>query len=173
MLSRVVALVWIALAVTGGLLFFLFEPTGLAVTDTGLEPMTFAGWLQDGHLFLGVAAVGLTVITAIVALVGSAGRRTAVVIALAALLAIAAFITGLLLPFEAIAFWSITTGTDARGFLTLWDEDVRFLIMGGVEVGPSTLRRWLITHLVVAAAIPVLLGALVAGMRSRSGSMEA
>ena len=81
--------------------------------------------------------------------------------------------TGYLLPWDQLAFWAVTVGTNmARATPVLGHEgpfhpqdivtqsnDVRFALLGGPIVGPSTLLRFYILHCV---AVPLLASVLMA-----------
>ncbi|MEK6608880.1 MAG: cytochrome b N-terminal domain-containing protein [Myxococcota bacterium] len=79
--------------------------------------------------------------------------------------------TGYLLPWDQLAFWAITVGTNmARStpfighegpFASLVgariDNDVRFMLLGGVEVGQAALIRFYVLHCVVLPLAAILL----------------
>jgi|GEM_PF-1507737 len=176
-LGWLTALLWVGLAITGVLLVFFYQPgpeagdwfryegsdsavTDTAYVDSGLWPTTFSGWLQDGHLWLGVAAVVSTALTALLAMAGQSRRVTSF---LAMVLTVGAFAVGLLLPWDQLALWAVEVDTESRGYLTLWDDDVRFVLSGGTELGVGTIQRWLITHAVLAA----LAGVMAIGWRRK------
>jgi quinol-cytochrome oxidoreductase complex cytochrome b subunit len=67
--------------------------------------------------------------------------------------------TGYLLPWDQLAFWAVTVGTNmARATPLLGYEgpfallrktnDIRFVLLGGTEVGPSALLRFYVLHIV-------------------------
>jgi len=62
--------------------------------------------------------------------------------------------TGYLLPWDQLALWAIVVGADIAGFTPVFGEEVRFLLLGGAEVGPDTLLRWYVLHVL---ALPFVL----------------
>lgn len=143
-------LLWIGLAATGVSLFFLYQPSTPDV-DTGLWPTTLSAWLQDGHLWLGVAAVLATAVLAIASFFDEAVRSSISIAGL--VLTVVTFATGLLLPWDALALVAVTVGTDVRGYLPLWSGEAVFVLIGDSEVSLGTMQRWLIVHLLLAATL--------------------
>ena len=45
--------------------------------------------------------------------------------------------TGYLLPWDQIAYWAITIGTNMGGYAPLFNTPVSRILLGGVEVGPE------------------------------------
>ncbi len=79
--------------------------------------------------------------------------------------------TGYLLPWDQLAFWAISVGTNmARATPLLGHEgpfavldkyhDVRFVLLGGTEVGPSALLRFYVLHVVLLPLIVFVLAGL-------------
>jgi quinol-cytochrome oxidoreductase complex cytochrome b subunit len=81
---------------------------------------------------------------------------------------LASSFTGYLLPRDQLALWAVTVGTDLRGYTVLWHSEVRFVLIGGKEIGTSTLLRWVFIHLVLGASGLMLAG--VAGRRLRTST---
>ena len=74
------------------------------------------------------------------------------------LLTLALSFTGYLLPWDQLAFWAITVGTNIAGYAPLVGEQVKFLLLGGHVIGPITLLRFYVLHCVflpLAAAVLV------------------
>ena len=74
---------------------------------------------------------------------------------------VAASLTWGLVRWDQIVLWAVMSGTAvAEG--GLWtpavSEDVRFLIVGGAEVGQGTYRRALLAHLVAPVVAAIALG---------------
>jgi quinol-cytochrome oxidoreductase complex cytochrome b subunit len=59
---------------------------------------------------------------------------------------VAAEFTGYLLPWDQLALWQVTVGTNMMGYRIVWGDQVRFALLGGTEVAIATLRKWLILH---------------------------
>ena len=62
--------------------------------------------------------------------------------------------TGYLLPWDQLSIWAVTVGTNLAGYSPLIANQVRFLLLEGLEVGPNTLLRWYVLHVL---ALPFVL----------------
>jgi quinol-cytochrome oxidoreductase complex cytochrome b subunit len=71
-------------------------------------------------------------------------------------LALFASFTGYLLPWDQLALWAVTVGTNMRGYRPIFGHQVKFVLMGGVEIDRETLVRWLFVHLVVGGPLIAL-----------------
>src|SRR5438876_5451296 len=56
--------------------------------------------------------------------------------------------TGYLLPWDQLAFWAITVGTNMIGSAPVFGPKSRFLLIGGFEVGPNALIRFYTLHVI-------------------------
>ncbi|MFB0900455.1 MAG: selenite/tellurite reduction operon b-type cytochrome ExtP [Dehalococcoidia bacterium] len=56
--------------------------------------------------------------------------------------------TGYLLPWDELAFWAITVGTQMVGSAPLFGEANRFILIGGYEVGANALIRFYTLHVI-------------------------
>ena len=65
--------------------------------------------------------------------------------------------TGYLLPWDQLAFWAITVGTNIAAYAPLVGDRVKFLLLGGHMIGPTTLLRFYVLHCVILPASMVLL----------------
>ncbi|MEQ1948240.1 MAG: cytochrome b N-terminal domain-containing protein [Bryobacteraceae bacterium] len=65
--------------------------------------------------------------------------------------------TGYLLPWDQLAFWAITVGTSIAGYAPVIGEQLRFLLLGDVNVGQEALLRFYVLHVAVLPAILTLL----------------
>ncbi len=54
--------------------------------------------------------------------------------------------TGYLLPWDQIAFWAITVGTQMANYAPLIGSETGFFLLGGIEVGQNTLLRFYDFH---------------------------
>jgi quinol-cytochrome oxidoreductase complex cytochrome b subunit len=54
--------------------------------------------------------------------------------------------TGYLLPWDQIAFWAITVGTQMAQYAPLLGPQSSFFLLGGIEVGQNTLLRFYVLH---------------------------
>lgn len=140
----------VAFAVLGVLLAVLVA-TGLWLTfdyRPGVDQP-----LRTLHRLASFAAVPVGLLVPAIAVARK--RRAGVVVAVAFLMAlIAASMTGYLLPWDQLALWAVTVGERWSGVLDPFGDGVRFVIIGGAEVGIDTYRRWTVVHLV---ALPLLL----------------
>jgi quinol-cytochrome oxidoreductase complex cytochrome b subunit len=57
--------------------------------------------------------------------------------------------TGYLLPWDQLAYWAVAVGTSMGGFTPVFGQQVTFLLLGGVEIGPETLIRWYVLHVIL------------------------
>jgi cytochrome b6 len=65
--------------------------------------------------------------------------------------------TGYLLPWDQLAFWAITVGTNIISAMPLVGKQVRFQLLGGNLVGENALLRFYVLHCVVLPLIAVVL----------------
>jgi len=64
--------------------------------------------------------------------------------------------TGYLLPWDQLAFWAITVGTQLAYYAPVVGPQIRFLLIGGFEVGQNGLLRFYTLHVIflpLAAAL--------------------
>ncbi len=54
--------------------------------------------------------------------------------------------TGYLLPWDQLAFWAVTVGTDIARTIPLIGDEVRFILIGGHEIDQNTLIRFYVLH---------------------------
>ena len=64
--------------------------------------------------------------------------------------------TGYLLPWDQLAFWAVTIGTEMAGYVPLIGDQVREVLLGGQEVGEATLLRFYVLHVAVLPAALVM-----------------
>jgi cytochrome b-561 len=64
------------------------------------------------------------------------------------LLTLALSFTGYLLPWDQLAFWAITVGTNIAAYAPLVGERLKFLLLAGHVIGPMTLLRFYVLHCV-------------------------
>jgi cytochrome b6 len=57
--------------------------------------------------------------------------------------------TGYLLPWDQLAFWAITVGTNIISWVPVLGRPIRFLLLGGNIVGENALLRFYVLHCVV------------------------
>ena len=65
--------------------------------------------------------------------------------------------TGYLLPWDQIAFWAITVGSQMATYAPLINSESSFLLLGGIEVGQGTLIRFYVMHVIAFPLIAAIL----------------
>ena len=64
--------------------------------------------------------------------------------------------TGYLLPWDQLAFWAVTVGTEMAGYVPFIGDSVQELMLGGPVVGAATLLRFYVLHVAVLPTIIVM-----------------
>ncbi|MGN6694782.1 MAG: cytochrome b N-terminal domain-containing protein [Aquihabitans sp.] len=166
-----------ALLVTGVYLVLFYRPSAAQAwsaayglhEDTTLPAVvrTAHRWLAWGTIATAAVVGGVLVGEGASRWRGSAPRRRGVATGpLVFLLTAAALVTGVLLPWDQIALWKVTVGTNLSGYRPLFDDDTaRFVLIGGSEVSLGTIRTVLAVHAVVVPA--ALAGLLLFSNRRR------
>jgi cytochrome b6 len=67
--------------------------------------------------------------------------------------------TGYLLPWDQLAFWAITVGTNIISYIPGMGRPIRFLLLGGNQIGENALLRFYVLHCVV---LPLVAAVLIA-----------
>ena len=70
--------------------------------------------------------------------------------------------TGYLLPWDQIAYWAITIGSNMAGYAPLFNTPSKLLLLGGIEVGQNTLLRFYVLHIMVFPLIAAIFLAVLA-----------
>ncbi len=65
--------------------------------------------------------------------------------------------TGYLLPWDQLAFWAITVGTNIAGYAPIVGPKLKYLLLGGNVVGQDALTRFYALHVIVLPAIAGLM----------------
>jgi quinol-cytochrome oxidoreductase complex cytochrome b subunit len=65
--------------------------------------------------------------------------------------------TGYLLPWDQLAFWAITVGTNIGSYAPLVGGQLRELLLGGHSVGQAALIRFYVLHVAVLPSLMILL----------------
>ena len=73
------------------------------------------------------------------------------------LLTLALSFTGYLLPWDQLAYWAITVGTNIAAYAPLVGDRVKFLMLGGHVIGPMTLLRFYVLHCVMLPLLMLML----------------
>jgi len=64
--------------------------------------------------------------------------------------------TGYLLPWDQLALWAVTVGTNMAGFVPVVGAQVKFALLGSAEVTANTLLRWYVLHVLFLPFIIVI-----------------
>ena len=64
--------------------------------------------------------------------------------------------SGYLLPWDQLALWAVTVGTNMAGFVPVMGDQVKFALLAGVEVSAATLLRFYVLHVLAFPFIIVL-----------------
>ena len=169
----------VTLLVTGVVLFFTYRPSGSAaygdlVTGDVRSSVRIARAMTTAHQLAARSAVPTAVVAGVLGAIRarpSARRRVDVLVGvgLVLVLVVGSF-TGYLLPFDQLGLRAVSVGNDMRGYVPLFDDDrVRFALVGGAQVAPGTVVRWLLFHMLVIGSV---LGALLAVAWRRSGQRQ-
>jgi len=67
--------------------------------------------------------------------------------------------TGYLLPWDQLAFWAITVGMNIISYIPLLGHPIRFLLLGGHQIGENALLRFYVLHCVI---LPLIAAVLIA-----------
>jgi quinol-cytochrome oxidoreductase complex cytochrome b subunit len=65
--------------------------------------------------------------------------------------------TGYLLPWDQLAFWAVTVGTEMAGYVPLIGERIRQILLGGPIVGEAALLRFYVLHVAVLPSVLVMI----------------
>src|SRR5512134_737332 len=171
-LGTVSAALLLLLTVSGFPLLFLYVPSVerayASVKDIEFA-VTFGSWIRSVHrfgahfmvaaVFLHMARVFLT--GAYKNGIGQGQQRewNWVIGVVMLLLTLFLSFTGYLLPWDQLAYWAVTVGTNIAASIPYVGPRVRELMIGGREIEQATLIRFYVLHVIV---LPGGLGALLA-----------
>src|SRR6476620_3636701 len=65
-------------------------------------------------------------------------------------------ISGYLLPWDQLSLWAVTVGTNMIGYTPVFGDQVKFVLLGGKEIGNETLLRWYVLHVLMFPFIIVI-----------------
>jgi cytochrome b-561 len=169
-LGTVTAALFLLLCLSGFPLLFLYVPSverAYASVKDVEYVITFGSWIRSVHrlsahlmvaaVFLHLARVFLT--GAYKNGVGRGQKRewNWVIGVLLLLLTLFLSFTGYLLPWDQLAFWAVTVGTNIASSIPLVGPQIRELLIGGRTIDQPTLIRFYVLHvLVLPAAVGVL-----------------
>lgn len=170
---------YLLLTLTGVALMFYYRPTiGLAYQDIkDLEfAVTLGMFLRNAHRWAAQAMVVAVIAHMVRVFLTGAYKKPrefnwGIGILLLTLTLFLSF-TGYLLPWDQLAIWAVTVGTNMAGATPVLgnegplgslvgmriNNDVRFTLLGGTMVGENTLLRFYVMHCV---AVPLVVGILL------------
>ena len=157
---------FLSLTLTGTLLMFYYRPsTGEAYQDIkDLETVVvFGQFLRNMHRWSAHAMV-ITVFLHMIRVFYTGSYKPPrefnwVVGTLLFVMTLMLSYTGYLLPWDQLALWAVTVGMNMVGATPIIGDEMRFLAIGGYEVGGNALLRFYVLHVV---ALPLLTGFLMA-----------
>jgi len=171
-LGTITFIVFLVLTVTGVVLMFLYVPSVerayWSIKD--LDHAVSFGWLLrrlhriTAHLmvalvFLHMFRVFLTGSYKAGEIAKSARPFNWVIGVSLLVLTLLLSFTGYLLPWDQLAFWAITVGTNIAAAVPLVGETIRQFLLGGTMIGQPTLIRFYVLH---CALLPLVLFAVAA-----------
>lgn len=172
-LGTISAVLFLILTVTGGVLMFLYVPSVerayLSVKDLEFS-MSFGWFLRGLHRIsahLMVAAVFLHMVRVFLTGAFKNGRKAVgqnrplnwiIGVALLLITLLLSF-TGYLLPWDQLAYWAITVGTNIASSAPIFGEPTRFVLLGGTTIEQGTLIRFYVLHCFI---LPLTMVSLVA-----------
>lgn len=170
---------YLILTLTGVALMFYYRPTiGLAYRDIkDLEfAVTLGVFLRNAHRWAAQAMVVAVIAHMVRVFLTGAYKKPrefnwGIGVLLLTLTLFLSF-TGYLLPWDQLAIWAVTVGTNMAGATPVLgnegplgalvgmriNNDVRFTLLGGTMVGENTLLRFYVMHCV---AVPLVVGILL------------
>ncbi|MDJ0520575.1 MAG: cytochrome b N-terminal domain-containing protein [Planctomycetota bacterium] len=163
---------FIILSLTGVVLMFLYVPSVerayASVKDIEFV-VSFGSWIRGTHRIAAHLMVVVVVLHLVrVFLTGAYKKEGApgahrplnwLVGLVLLVLTFALSFTGYLLPWDQLAYWAVTVGTQIAAAAPLVGEELRQLLLGGTVVGQPTLLRFYVLH---CFALPLLTVFLVA-----------
>ncbi len=171
-LGTVSAALLLLLVLSGLPLLFLYVPSverAYASVKDIEYVVTFGAWIRSVHRIsahLMVAAVFLHLVRVFLtgAYKNGAGQGQHrewnwVIGVVMLLLTLFLSFTGYLLPWDQLAFWAVTVGTNIASSVPLVGPRLRELMIGGREIEQATLIRFYVLHVIL---LPGGLGALLA-----------
>lgn len=151
----------LALIASGTWLMFFYQPTAASAwddIDSLQRQIEWGLWVRQLHRWL-VPLVMIPAVMWVIMFAAARMGRNSVLAAIAVGAIVIGAASGLFLPWDQLALWSVTTGTNITGFSAVFDDEVKFVLVDGVVVSPAAMRFRLMVHLlaglvaVVAAAI--------------------
>jgi cytochrome b-561 len=155
-LGTATASLFLILLVTGMLLMFFYVPS-VERAYGSMKDIQFAvsfGWLLrnqhrwSAHLMVGTTFFHMARVFFTGAYRGARSVNWLVGIALLLATLLLSF-TGYLLPWDQLAFWAVTVGTNIAQEAPVIGESLRFFFLGGTQIEQATLLRFYVLHVFV------------------------
>jgi quinol-cytochrome oxidoreductase complex cytochrome b subunit len=154
---------FIVLTVTGIFLMFFYRPTAASAWGTvqTLETaVTFGSLVRNMHRW----AAHLMVLTVFLHMARvfyhgayKAPREFNWVIGVILLtLTLLLSFTGYLLPWDQLALWAVTVGTNMMGYTPVFGSSVKYVLLGSQNIGNDTLLRWYVLHVLLLPFVIVI-----------------
>ncbi|HEX3542879.1 MAG TPA: cytochrome b N-terminal domain-containing protein, partial [Acidimicrobiales bacterium] len=64
--------------------------------------------------------------------------------------------TGYLLPWDQLALWAVTVGTNMMGYTPVFGSQVQYVLIGGATISSATLLRWYVLHVLMFPFVIVI-----------------
>jgi len=64
--------------------------------------------------------------------------------------------TGYLLPWDQLALWAVTVGSNMAAYTPVFGDGVSFVLVGGTQITPDTLLRWYVLHVLFLPFVIVI-----------------
>jgi quinol-cytochrome oxidoreductase complex cytochrome b subunit len=68
--------------------------------------------------------------------------------------------TGYLLPWDQLALWAVTVGTNMMGYTPVFGGQMRYALLGSKEISGDTLLRWYTLHVLLLPFVIVIFMAI-------------
>ena len=169
-LGTISFVLFMILTLTGVVLMFLYVPSVERAYGSvkDIEFVVSFGWLLRGmhriaaHLmvavvFLHMVRVFLTGAYKNGKAIGSNRPLNWIVGLVLLITTLLLSFTGYLLPWDQLAFWAITVGTNIASSAPLVGESVRFFLLGGNQIDQNALIRFYVLHVFFLPVVTLLL----------------
>jgi quinol-cytochrome oxidoreductase complex cytochrome b subunit len=169
---------FLGLTVTGVLLMFYYVPsverayTDIAALETNVR---YGSLMRNMHRWMAHGMV-LTVLLHMMRVFYTGAYKPPrefnwVVGVILLILTLLLSFTGYLLPWDQLALWAITVGTNMVGSAPVLGDSVVFVMRGGFEVGPNALIRFYTLHVIGLPLIAAVFMAVHFWRIRRDGGM--
>jgi cytochrome b6 len=169
---------FLGLTVTGVLLMFYYVPsverayTDIAALETNVR---YGSLMRNMHRWMAHGMV-LTVLLHMMRVFYTGAYKPPrefnwVVGVILLILTLLLSFTGYLLPWDQLALWAITVGTNMVGSAPVLGDSVVFVMRGGFEVGPNALIRFYTLHVIGLPLVAAIFMAVHFWRIRRDGGM--